>query len=329
MLPFPVASAIFSAVLFVMALSLVPLFMFCLGQKWDSASKWMATLVLFASYPLALALYVQQFTVIVVFALAAGAACLVKQRHVAAGVLFAISTIKPQFTVVMLPWLLLWTATRWRTRRSLLLSFLATATFLALSPELLVSGWFTKWLGAAGAFLRYPNLKMPAEWLLPGSLAYFATLAALVPAFVLLWRLRDADPGEERFGFAVAVALAATLIIVPIWPALQYNHLLLIPAMLVIACKWTTGLSGRGRMLSFLVAATSGFSSVGALLVSLAVLVFRVRVEQLGHAVELPLFNFAIVPLLVPIALAGVLWNAAARGETKVVLADAVLETRR
>lgn len=117
---------------------------------------------------------------------------------------------------------------------------------LVLTPEFLVSGWVRKWVGAANSYMQYQNHKLPAAWLLPGALAPLATAAALAPALILLWRLRHGEPGEERFGFAVAVALAAALLIAPVWPALQYNHLLLIPAVLVIGLDCCVGFQSSG-----------------------------------------------------------------------------------
>lgn len=313
LLPFAVAAPIFSMILYVMALCLMPLFMSCLGQTWKSESKWIASFLLFASFPLVLALYVQQFTIFVIFALAAGLECLKKRHFVSAGILLALGTIKPQLVAPILGWLALWSITRWRTRYPFLASFLASMTVLVIAPEFLLSGWVKKWLTAANAYLLYQNRKLPAAWLLPGTLAGVATAAAIIPALILLWQLRDADPDEERFGFAVAVALAATLLIVPVWPALQYNQLLLIPAVLVIVHHWPDKLRRAQWRLSMLALAMLGFSSVGALIVSLAVLLFRIPVERLGWA-ELPLFNFAVVPFLTTAALVALLWSAVVRG---------------
>jgi Glycosyltransferase family 87 len=319
LLPFAVAAPIFSVILYAMALCLMPLFMSCLGQMWNSESKWVATLVLFASFPLALALYVQQLTVFVIFVMAAGIACLQRRHLVSAGILFALSTIKPQFALLIVGWLALWSITQWRTRFRFLVSFLFSVFCLILLAEFLVSGWVLKWLGATRVFLRYPHLKLPAEWLLPGVLAQVVTAAALVPALIVLWRLRDAHPGEERFGFAVALALAATLLLLPMWPALQYNQLLLIPAVLVIVRHWPDKLRRTQWRLSTLTLAMLGFSSVGALIVSLTVLLFRIPVERLGWA-ELPLFNFAVVPFLFTAALIALLWNAVVRGKNIMLL---------
>ena len=75
-LPFAVAGRIFSGMLWLMALSLIPLFGRGLGIPWGWDAKFIATVVLFASFPLAEALYVQQFAVLVIFLIAAGCAAL-------------------------------------------------------------------------------------------------------------------------------------------------------------------------------------------------------------------------------------------------------------
>lgn len=294
--PFEIAGTVFSVILFLMALSLGPLLMFGVGQNWSPQSRWIAIVALFASFPFAEALYVQQFAILVMFTIAAGLALLVKRRLVFAGIVFAFSTIKPQLSVLMLAWLLLWSVARWRTRSRLLISFLTTMLLLVLGAELLVPGWLKKWLGAIGAFLRYPDMKTPAEWLLPPALAPVITLGALVSMFIVLWLLRDSDPGEGKFGFASALALTTTLVIIPTWPALQYNQILLVPAALVLIRMCTQQIPAPRRILSFFTLVLFASSSVGALIVSVATLVFKVPVAQLGKAAELPFVNFAVAP---------------------------------
>lgn len=328
LLPFSVAAPIFSVILCLMALCLMPLFMSCLGQTWSGASKRMASLVLFASLPLVVALYVQQLTIFVVFATAAGLVCLKKNHPVSAGILFALTTIKPQLVAVILGWLAVWSITRWRARYPVLVSFLASMTALVVAPEFLVSDWIKKWLAAADLYLQHADRKLPATWLLPGTLASVVTVAAMIPAVLLLWRLRDANPREERFGFAVAVALAVTLLVVPVWPAVQYNQLLLIPAVLVIVRQWPERAHKTQWRLSMLALAILGFGSVSALGVSLVVLVFRIPVERLAWP-ALPFFNFAVVPFLMIAALVALLWNQVMRGQSIAYSADASTGRRR
>jgi hypothetical protein len=308
--PFEIAGTVFSVILFLMALSLGPLLMFGLGQNWSPRSRWITVVALFASFPLVEALYVQQFVILVMFTIAAGLALLLKKRLVSAGIMFAFSTIKPQLSVLMLAWLFLWSVARWRTRSRLLFSFLATMLLLVLSAELLVPGWFKGWLGSISAFLRYPDMKAPAEWLLPPTLARAITLGVLVSMFVVLWRLRDSEPGEGNFTFASALALATTLVIVPTWPALQYNQILLVPAALVLARMCTQEIAAPRRVLSFFTLGVFAFSSVGALFVSVATLVFKVPVAQLGNGAELPLVNFAVAPFGAVAVMTYIYWTA-------------------
>jgi len=294
--PFKIAATVVSVILFLMALSLGPLLMFGLGWNWSPRSRWITIVVLFASFPLVEALYVQQSAILVMFTIAMGLALLVKRRLVVAGILFALSTVSPQLSVLMLAWLFLWSVAQWRRRSRLLISFLATMLLLLLSAELLVRGWLKGWLSSINAYLHYPDMRAPAQWLLPPALARVVTLVALISTFVVLWRLRGSEPGEGKFGFASALALATTLVIVPTWPALQYNQLLLLPAALVLARVCTHEIPVPPRVLSFITLILFAFSSVGAVFVSVATLIFKVPVAQLGHAAEMPLVNFAVAP---------------------------------
>lgn len=314
LLPFSVAASIVSVILCMMALCLMPLFMSCLGHTWSRESKWVASFALFASIPLVVALYVQQLTIFVVFAMAAGLVCLNKDHLASAGILFGLATIKPQLVAIILGWLALWSITRWRTRYRLLVSFLVSMTALVVAPEFLVSDWIRKWLAAADLYLQHADRKLPATWLLPRTLAGVVTAVAMIPAILLLWQLRDADPREERFGFAVAVALTATLLVVPVWPAAQYNQLLLIPAVLVIVRQWPDRAHKTQWRLSTLALAMLGFSSVTAMGVSLIVLVFKIPIERPDWP-ALPLFGFAVVPFLILTALVAVLWNQVLGGQ--------------
>jgi hypothetical protein len=226
-----------------------------------------------------------------------------------AGVLLSFSTIKPQLSFLLVLWLMLWAVTRWWERRRLLISFLASTSLLILSAEVLLPGWVTKWLNAAGAYLRYPNRHTVAAWLVPEPLGLGVTVAITAAGVLLLWLLRTAEPTEQRFGFAVALALAVPLIIMPTWPFLVYNDTMLVPAALLIAKGWNMGPSPIRRVLSFLSAGVVACGSAFALLIALAVLVLRIPETRLMQWLDLPFFNFALVPLLASMTLIWILWK--------------------
>jgi hypothetical protein len=311
MLPFVVAERVFSGFLLVMALSLVPLFAWGLDMQWEWEAQCMAIVVLFASFPLVEALYVQQFALVVTFLFAAGIAALHRGRLWLAGGLLACSTIKPQLSWLVLAWLMLWAVTRWRERKNLLISFALSVVLLVSGAECLLPGWIAKWLRAAGAYLHYPEMRTPMAWLLPGRLGWAATLLAMLTAGVLLWFLRSAEAGDERFSLAIALALSASLLVVPTWRSFQYNQVLLVPSALVMAARWKS-ISRLQRGLATLAGVVVGFSSVGALVVSCVVLVARVSPQRLGEMLmEMPLFNFAVAPVIVFAVLVEIAWDEA------------------
>jgi hypothetical protein len=309
MLPFRVAQPIFRLLLFAMAAGLVPFFASGLNIHWNGRSQYWAILVLFSSFPLAEALYVEQFTIVVIFAIAATTAALVKGRLSLAGVLLSFSTIKPQVSFLLVLWLMLWAVTRWHERGRLLISFLVSTALLVFSAEALLPGWVTKWLIAAGAYLRYPNRHTVAAWLMPKPIGLVVTAVITTAALLLLWVLRTAQPSEERFGFAFALALALPLLIMPTWPFLAYNDLLLLPAALLIAKGWNMRVSVMPRALAFLLAGALACSSAFALLIALVVVVLRIPATRLTPWLDLPFFSFALVPLLASMALIWILWK--------------------
>jgi hypothetical protein len=307
LLPFSVAEPLFFFILLLLALSIIPLFTRSLNIHWNRQSQSLATAVLFASFPLAEALYVEQFTILVIFCAAAGTAALIKGRLWLAGGLLAVTTIKPQLSFLLLSWFALWAITHWQNRRGLVISFLVTWVSLGLGAELLLPGWVTKWLGAAFAYVRYPEVRTPTAWLLQGPASEIVTMLIVFGATCLLWGWRRAEPSDEKFRFAIAMALSATLVLVPTWPSQHYNQMLLLPATLVVADMWRGRLRPIQRILALLMGAVLAFSSVGAFLISTAMLAFGVSEQRLGHLIELPLFSFAVTALIVPVALLGIL----------------------
>jgi Glycosyltransferase family 87 len=308
--PFSTASRIFTVLSALAALGLMPLFLRVLAIKGTLQLNLIATAILFTWFPLAEAIYVQQFAILIIVFLAGGFVLLLRHRLAWAGTLFAIATIKPQLALVAIAWALLWSITKLRTRWPLLVSFLAASALFFLGGEWLVPGWFGKWRAAVHAFLGYRDLKVPAAWLLPMPLAYLVTAFIVAAAVFLLWTLRTAEPGQQKFGCAIALALSTTLTIIPTWPTLQYNHLLLIPGMLVIVHRWGRGMALWQGAVSLLAMGVAYGSSLGALLVSILILTVHMPIERLGHLAEAPFFNFAVVPLIFPLALTGILWKS-------------------
>src|SRR5271166_521492 len=72
----------------------------------------------------------QQLAMVVGCLLVAGAWCVNKNHLMIGGALLALSTIKPQMSLLPLCWFLIWTMGDWSKRRNLLFAFLASLTAL-------------------------------------------------------------------------------------------------------------------------------------------------------------------------------------------------------
>jgi hypothetical protein len=78
-----------------------------------------------------------------------------------------------------------------------------------------------------------------------------------------------------------------------------------------MAARWKS-ISRLQRGLATLAGVVVGFSSVGALVVSCVVLMARVSPQRLGEMLmEMPLFNFAVAPVIVFAVLVEIAWDEA------------------
>jgi hypothetical protein len=114
----------------------------------------MLTIGLFVlgSFPALQGIKLQNLSVIAAALLALAVYLLSAEQFVLAGVVLGISTFKPQFMVLLIPWLAVWTLSEWRRRRALAVSFLITMLLLVLGSEWLVPGWISSFLKVARAY---------------------------------------------------------------------------------------------------------------------------------------------------------------------------------
>ncbi len=102
----------------------------------------LAIIVLVISSPqIVQGLRFRQLALVVGFLLAAATWCVRKNHLATAGVLLAISTIKPQMILPVLVWFLLWAASEWRARWRLIAGFTGMFLLLIGAGELLLPGW--------------------------------------------------------------------------------------------------------------------------------------------------------------------------------------------
>ena len=142
-------------VLFGLTVATIPL--------WPRALRWsvplwgQVSLVVFTlgSLPVMQGLKLQQITLFVVPLLAVAMALLVSDRPVAAGVLLALATIKPQLVLLLLVWLTIWTVADWRRRYRWAASFLVSMAILWAASEWYLPHWIPRFWQAVREYHNY------------------------------------------------------------------------------------------------------------------------------------------------------------------------------
>ncbi|MCK4452705.1 MAG: DUF2029 domain-containing protein, partial [Anaerolineae bacterium] len=201
--------------------------------RWRPPSwLWGATLVWAVfNYPHARALILGQMATLVFLALAAAMWALGRERDVLAGALLAVTTIKPQMSFLLVPWVLWWVA--WRRRWGVWKGFgLAMALLVGIS-FLLVPTWLGDFLEA----LRYYDVVSATDyhsltWVM---VRYFLGLGPVVEAvgvaafalYGLLEAWRGRRAGWSGFLWTTGLLLILTHFIAPRTATTHYTTILL------------------------------------------------------------------------------------------------------
>lgn len=236
-------------------------------------------------------LRLRQMGMVVGFLLALSAWCIARDRLAIAGVILALSTVKPQMALLPLAWFLLWSASNWPKRWPLVAGFGFTLTGLIGLGEMILPGWHRYFLDGLSAYRQYS----PSPSLLCIALGDWMGLAisgiVILGLLVLAWRNRDKDATAPEFIQTLAAVFIGTTIVLPLLA--PFNQvLLLLPTMMVVR-NWAT-LPRFGRRLFTLMVAWPWITSAALLLLIH---------PRLDSPSRLPLLQSAMV-LFVPFLLA-------------------------
>jgi Glycosyltransferase family 87 len=184
------------------------------------------------SLTVAQGLKLQQMTLLVVALLAVAMALLASDRPIAAGMVLALTTIKPQLVWLLLLSLMIWTLADWRRRYRWAASFLLTMAILCVASEWYLPHWISRFVEAMGRYLKYTDavsildLTVPAPW---GWISRVFFVAATVH---IAWKNRRLAEDTPAFAATVSLALAVTVIVIP--SHALYNQVMLLPAVLML-----------------------------------------------------------------------------------------------
>jgi hypothetical protein len=206
--------------------------------RWRPPKVLVAAIVLFilGSPQVMQGLRLRQIGLVVAFLLALCAWCIARNHLALAGVLLAVSTVKPQMVVLPLAWFLLWGAGAWPRRWPLLAGFGVTLATLVGLGDLLLPGWLNYFVDGLIAYRKYfPTTSLVClalgNWV-GGALSATVILALLA----LAWRNRQANAVSPEFIQTLsAFFIAATLVLPLLTP---FNQILLLLPVLMVVRDW-------------------------------------------------------------------------------------------
>jgi hypothetical protein len=242
-------------------------------------------------------LKLQQLTLLVAAMCAAGVALLVAGRPIAAGIMLALATIKPQLVLPLLLWLALWSLGDLRRRYRWVVSFLIVMTILCVASELLLPQWIARFWHAVVAYRQYAKGIPVLEIMLPTW--WGRVLELLFAAMTALTCLRWFRHAEDTAAFAACtcLAMAASVLLVP--KVALYNQVLLLPAILLIVRDRRTIWHGSAIKRFMLVVVCVSLAWIWVASLVLAGLSFMVRAEVIEKGWMVPLVTLPQIPAAV------------------------------
>lgn len=251
-LPFRMAQEVFFG--FELSLTALSAWLWLALLRWRLTMVEIATLLLLTlgSFPAVQGLKLQQMSLLVAGLIAAAATCIARGSLFWGGALLALTTIKPQLALPSVAWLLGWTMADWKERKPLLGGFALTLALLMGAAEMVLPGWIGMFAVAVKEYRRYTGNKsiievltasaVGAENVASSAISTALMILAIAMTGILLWKLKKKSYDRESFAGAIALALALTVVIVPMYA--PYNQVLLLPSILLLVKRRQMFLSG-------------------------------------------------------------------------------------
>lgn len=209
----------------------------------DWHPSWLAVagmvMLVLGSPQVAQGLRLRQLGLFVAFLIALAAWCVTRKRYAVAGVLLAVSTIKPQMVALVLLWFLLWSIGDGRKRWPLAMGFAASLAVLAGAAEWLLPGWpgfFLAGMKAYGKYSPIHTILSPVRLVLGNWIGGALSLFALAVLFAFAWGMRKAEPDSREFAYSLTMFFVANVLLMPLLT--PYNQVFLLLPTLMLLRDW-------------------------------------------------------------------------------------------
>jgi len=231
-LPFSVVRIACASIILQATVASIALWMRILELPSSPALWTIVILLTLFSYPVLEGVAAVQVGLAVSFLLVASLAMLRSGLELSAGYLLALTTIKPQMTMLVIAFLLLWALSEWRQRWRFATGLVSGVAVLVLSASFISTSWLTQWLRV---LLRYGGYSQPPLPIYLFGIQMGKALSAvlLAGAGILAWQIRHVPAKSSEFMLPICSALAISVVVLLPGQAV-YDHILLLPGVLLL-----------------------------------------------------------------------------------------------
>jgi len=300
-LRFAIVQRCFFWVLVILTCAAIPVWLRILRWSVPLAAQISLLALTLGSVPVMQGLKLQQISLLVAGVLAIAMALLIMDYPVAAGMLLAFCTIKPQLVIILLVWLAIWTLADWRDRCRWAISFLLTMAVLFAASEWILPHWIPRFLQAVREYQRYTSGMSIMDALVGVPWSWAIELMVFSAALGAGWKERRQPANSFSFAFILCLVLAIAILVIP--SSSTYNQVLLLPALLLLIKErhriWRR--SQASRAVFALLAALIAWPWISG--IALATLSFILPQSAFNRVLAIPVWT--VTP--VPIALAAVM----------------------
>jgi hypothetical protein len=294
-LPFERVAIAFEWLLVILTAASVALWLRVVGWRPPAYVLLILLILTLGSFPAVQGFKLQQLTLVVAALIAAAIALLVRGNLFSSGILLSVATIKPQLVLPIGLWLLLWTGSDWSRRQRFFWGFGLTLAVLVGGSELLLPGWLGNFLSATQDYRRYAGGMSMLDVLLSPGWGSGATVAAVAAVAAVCWRLRKQGRTDPSFRLVVALILAVTLLVIPMFA--PYNSVLMLPTILLVLMNWSFLWKGSALSRTGLLLWVGALAWPWLAALALAAAAIFLAPAVLQRAWWLPLYSFVKVPI--------------------------------
>jgi hypothetical protein len=240
-------------------------------------------------------LKLEQISLLVAALIAVAVWLLVRDFQVAAGIVLAVASVKPQLVILLLMWLGIWTLGDLPRRYRWIVSFGIAMVIQIAAAEWCLPHWIARFWQAVRAYKSYTGAVGVAEEFAGPLAGRTLEILAFAMLIRLCWRERGHGANTKAFAGMVSLVLAVAILLVPTYSV--YNQVLLIPALLVLVearrALWQRGFASRFLLLAVAVAVAWPWVAS----VALAVLSFVLPRATVEQAWAVPFWTVLLVPV--------------------------------